>query len=359
MSTSRAHSANNNGWADCAEIDNGDGTMTWQVRPDTQIQPAIHISSEGDTIKLGAGVFNLVLNQSIDLSSVGVRLCGTVDTSGTPATRINSIDASVIRVVDNPSPHLSIENLELHGNTFWSISRGGGIYCDDSQPLISNCFFNECSADNGNYNYGGAIFILAQLTELVPTITGCAFSQNHAEWGGAIYFYRHTSSPSPVIMSISSCLFEQNMSDDGGGAIYMYGNAGLDMEYCTFRMNASPGGSAGSIENCNSATTSILGSIFCAPTYDTYYRQHFHGTWTSHGGNCCVDDCTDSDDDGIPDECQQGCAADFDCDGVVSAVDLTFILQAWGTPLGDLNGDGTTSGADITILLQMWGACGG
>ena len=52
------------------------------------------------------------------------------------------------------------------------------------------------------------------------------------------------------------------------------------------------------------------------------------------------------------------CRADFNGDGDVGGVDLTFILTSWGaTPAGDLNGDGVTDATDLAFLLSGWGSC--
>lgn len=51
------------------------------------------------------------------------------------------------------------------------------------------------------------------------------------------------------------------------------------------------------------------------------------------------------------------CPADFDGDGVVSSVDLTFLLGAWGTAGGDITGDRVTDGFDLATLLEAWGPC--
>lgn len=54
------------------------------------------------------------------------------------------------------------------------------------------------------------------------------------------------------------------------------------------------------------------------------------------------------------------CPADFNCDGIVDAADLSQMLGNWG--LGgqtDVNADGVTNGADLSVLLGSWGACAG
>jgi hypothetical protein len=66
----------------------------------------------------------------------------------------------------------------------------------------------------------------------------------------------------------------------------------------------------------------------------------------------------DSDSDGIPDSCEVS-RGDFNLDGVVDGVDLTFVLGAWGalgSHVADLDGDGEVAGEDLAVVLAAWGA---
>jgi streptogramin lyase len=59
-----------------------------------------------------------------------------------------------------------------------------------------------------------------------------------------------------------------------------------------------------------------------------------------------------------------GCqtSGDFNCDGFVDALDLGYLINAWGTvgpSPADLKPDGTINAADLTVLLAAWGPCGG
>jgi len=94
--------------------------------------------------------------------------------------------------------------------------------------------------------------------------------------------------------------------------------------------------------------------------------------WDRNGNGIpdCIDILTrfslDLDEDGIPDECQDGslgpCPADLNNDCGVDSGDLIILLSAWG-PCGsgpcpaDLDGSGTVDSADLLELLNAWGAC--
>jgi hypothetical protein len=76
------------------------------------------------------------------------------------------------------------------------------------------------------------------------------------------------------------------------------------------------------------------------------------GDWAGPGT-----DCTDADENGTADACENDCPADFDGDGDVDTADLLHLLGAWGTPDGDVDGDGDTDTADLLALLAAWGDC--
>jgi hypothetical protein len=66
----------------------------------------------------------------------------------------------------------------------------------------------------------------------------------------------------------------------------------------------------------------------------------------------------DLDRNGIPDDCEDTCPADFDGDGIVGGSDLGLLFVQWGGPgTGDLNGDGVVNGSDLGLLFVQWGPC--
>ncbi|MBM4098774.1 MAG: hypothetical protein FJ260_02290 [Planctomycetes bacterium] len=80
-------------------------------------------------------------------------------------------------------------------------------------------------------------------------------------------------------------------------------------------------------------------------------------------GQILQEDFADTNQDGIPDICQQPTCADADIytNGVVNGADLAALLSEWGpvTPAtrADINHDGSVNGADLTYLLSFWGSC--
>jgi len=96
----------------------------------------------------------------------------------------------------------NITNLTITGGYS---GRGGGIYCCESSPTITNCTFSGNMATSN----GGGI----SCYESSPTITNCTFSGNMATFdGGGIYCCE--SSP-----TITNCTFSGNTATSNGGGI--------------------------------------------------------------------------------------------------------------------------------------------
>ena len=67
---------------------------------------------------------------------------------------------------------------------------------------------------------------------------------------------------------------------------------------------------------------------------------------------------SDSDRNGVPDECD--CNQDVDGDGIVGINDLLDLLAAWGPCVNcpeDIDGDGIVGITDLLDLLSAWGPC--
>jgi hypothetical protein len=78
------------------------------------------------------------------------------------------------------------------------------------------------------------------------------------------------------------------------------------------------------------------------------------GDWAGPGT-----DCTDADENGTADACENECPEDVTGDGIVNTSDLLALLGAWGQNGGpaDVNGDGTVNTSDLLQLLGAWGEC--
>jgi hypothetical protein len=104
-----------------------------------------------------------------------------------------------------------------HVNTNVGNLGGGGIFCNHSNPLISNCTIknNSVSGIGGSHADGGGIHCYYSNS----TIINCDIFQNQAEDGGGICCW--VSDP-----TIENCrIFENSASASGGGIYCGYSNA--------------------------------------------------------------------------------------------------------------------------------------
>ena len=82
---------------------------------------------------------------------------------------------------------------------------GGAVFCYESSPEISNCFFFKNKTSE--YASGGAVYIR---NPSHPIFDNCLFSGNSANFGGALASVRG------AVVSISNCTFNANAGTFGG-----------------------------------------------------------------------------------------------------------------------------------------------
>jgi predicted outer membrane repeat protein len=232
---------------------------------------------------------------------------------------------------------------------------GGAIYSNSGSPTMTGCQFI-----GNNANYGGAVLNGYGGNS---TMTGCTFDSNVATAdGGAVY--NDSSMPTMV-----DCQFSDNSAADDGGAVFnadpsssqnvpvfqqcsFSGNTAINegggmhnfsvspvIESCTFSSNSA--GEGGGILSWNSSNPRISATPFCSNT-----PTHIDGNWVDEGGNEFADNC-------------EPCLADLDGSGHVGVDDLLIVIAAWGSddPASDLDGSGTVGVDDLLILIAAWGEC--
>jgi predicted outer membrane repeat protein len=131
--------------------------------------------------------------------------------------------------------------------------RGGGLYINQAEPVITNCTFRNNAAFDG-----GAIYIYNSS----PTLKDCVFIANQVtNRGGAIYSSQSTPVLSDCIFNINRanqrgggifnkqsnpniirCSFSGNQANTAGGGICNESNTGLIIADCIFTANASLSG---------------------------------------------------------------------------------------------------------------------
>ncbi|SEA01734.1 Por secretion system C-terminal sorting domain-containing protein [Arachidicoccus rhizosphaerae] len=147
---------------------------------------------------------------------------------------------------------------------------GGGIYMNNSSPVITNCSFSN---NKSGGNYGGAVYILGGNPEFI----NCSFlGNNGATGGGAVY-----SNGASAIYT--HCIFKENtlssLNSNYGGALYLTGGSSV-IDNCLFTGNTAGNGGAAlyvfqselSIQNCtitnNEAANATGGGAIMYSTTD-------------------------------------------------------------------------------------------
>jgi parallel beta helix pectate lyase-like protein len=137
-----------------------------------------------------------------------------------------------IWLINSPSP--TITNSTIENNSVWEVSdpynpvlgdtrgNGGGMYCWNSSPIITNC---DISGNEANDGAG------LSLNESSPSITDCDINNNWAFDGGGGITVGGNSAP-----HISECIISGNEGLYGGG-VCIYGNPSLIITNCTITGN--------------------------------------------------------------------------------------------------------------------------
>ena len=149
------------------------GGTTHEVGVDGDIQDAIDDASNGDTIQLAAGTYNITT--TIDPGGKQVTILGTVDGEGEPNSILDGGGAFRVLICQSGETSTTVfQNLVIQ-NGF--ANNGGGMYNDNSSsPTLTNCTFTSNSADY----YGGG---MSNDSASSPTLTDCNFCGNTSGTG--------------------------------------------------------------------------------------------------------------------------------------------------------------------------------
>ncbi|MBN1766768.1 MAG: hypothetical protein JW860_16055 [Sedimentisphaerales bacterium] len=184
------------------------------------IQEAIDHAWDGDTIWVADGVYSSTGNYDIDFHGRDI----TVRSENGPESCVidcqnlgrgfifhsyESSDAivqgfSIINGIATSNPEIK----EINRHNY-----GGGIYIENSDPIINNCIINNNKAPARAmfYGYGGAVY--ACNSEI--TLENCILNHNQADYGGGCYVESGT-------LNLSACEINNHNILAWGGSIYLY-----------------------------------------------------------------------------------------------------------------------------------------
>jgi len=154
-------------------------------------------------------------------------------------------------------------NCSMTGNEAGSSSQagGGGIYCESSSIIFSDCTISANHA-LGDGSCGGGVYC----RNASPTFTNCTINNDSACEGGAVFCREH-SSPSFV-----NCSLGDNLAARGGGGMTCH-ESSPSFRHCTFNGNS---------------VSSFGGAAYCdnsSPILDDCTITNNSGS--SGGGVCC------------------------------------------------------------------------
>ena len=171
-----------------------------------------------------------------------------------------------------------VNTLTVSGSTFKENGGlyGAGIFVAGSDFTVSDCVFDKNTAfGKGNMtpnnNNGAAIVVTDTGKDITGAITGSNFTNNKAQYGGAIYICEGN-------IAISDSLFENNSADVEGGAIdinTLNGNPKVTISGSKFINNSAPRG--GTILNIKDLT--VRNTEFVNNTPDAIFN------YVGFGGN--------------------------------------------------------------------------
>jgi len=199
------------------------------------IQAGIDAAVDGDTVLVANGIWTGDGNKNLDFGGKAITV-----------TSENGAENCIINCEGDGRGFYfgngEGENSEVSGFTITNgfDVDGGGLYCYNASPTITNCIISGNTADD----YGGGIHCY----NASPTITDCTIGGNTAEGGGGIECYDHSS---PVI---TNCTITGNTAWLGGGGIECYDHSSPTITNCTINSN-TPTGTGGGIYCYDSSPT--------------------------------------------------------------------------------------------------------
>ena len=215
------------------------------------IQGAIDASANGDTIIVRPGTYveNIdFIGKAVLLRSENGALCTTID-GGYP---LNPDYGSTVSIKSGEGNYSILDGFTIMNGTGTQCAagvRGGGIFCQNSSPTISNNIieYNNCTL-------GAGIGCL----DASPTVKNNIVRYNFADHGGGLYVDHGIAN---IVTVLTNNIIINNDADDTGGGIFYYGGYDyFEMINCTL-CNNSAGESGGGIKFSWSRGT-IDNSIF-------------------------------------------------------------------------------------------------
>lgn len=204
----------------CAVLARGDQFHVPAELP--TIQACLDAAADGDECIVAPGAYPELINflgKAVVLRSQSGSKVTTIDGTG--------LNGSVVTCVSGEGPDSVLEGFTITGGTgTWvnkAIFLGGGMYVKGAGPTVTDCAFEDNTADAGGGLYNDI--------DSYTLVSGCTFQDNHAAIrGGGIY--------SNSTITVEDSEFIGNSSDADAGAIRNF-EGSLTIRRTTFTGNTA------------------------------------------------------------------------------------------------------------------------
>jgi hypothetical protein len=250
----------------------------------TDIQAAIDAATDGDVILVTNGIYSPVqVTNVLVIQSV----------NGPAATIIDGEGAR--RCVSLASPAFLAGFTLTNGNS--GSSSGGGIWCQSTNAVVSNCLLLACTSQRGHGGgvMSGTLYDCAVIACTAPSghggglcsnvVNGCTLASNYSMFGGGAYWSTINNS---TIISNSTGL----LGDSAGGGL-----AYCQASNCLIAGNSAPprygGGAYGStLIGCTVAFNRALLGGGAAASILNNCLVCSNGSYGVGGISCTLSNCT-------------------------------------------------------------------
>jgi len=253
----------------------------------SNIQEAIDVARDGDTVIVSDGIYTGEGNRDIDFLGKNI----TVQSENCPESCIIDCEGTIddqhrgFRFRRMEDQNSVLDGFTIRGGFVKNTAPppppggripylpecGGGIDCSFARPTIKNCIVTDNIADSG-----GGISCRGY-----PTITNCTISNNISFYNGGGLRY---TGDCHLMCTITNCLITENYAGNDGGGIYSmssscyYGDGGVMINNCSITSNIAEGAGGGILFSYGSQAT-VAG---CSISGNTAEEEG--------GGICCWSD---------------------------------------------------------------------